>query len=443
MLRDSLGALGLLATVLLAAATPTSARAETLQDHASYVCSEISATPALAAYEARFAASFREKVSQETAVSILKATHAELGACTAATLVVPPAQPLDWASFDFAVADGFVLDVGISVDADGQIDGLLLRGADDPSIQIRSFADLAAVLAALPGRTAAAFVDASPGVASAPQLHHPDEVLPTGSAFKLWVLGTLAADIQSGYLTWGTPLAIRDEWKSLPSGEMQNLPVGYAPSAFEYAQKMISISDNTATDHLIHYLGRDRVAERARMMGTAPHRGNDPFLTTLEMFKAKWGVEPARSEVFAAGDAATRHAMLEELAKFPREKVCEDGVRCTVPTYIHQIEWFATPKELCEAIGMLATGGSANVRDVLRVNVPFAAVGTDKPWSYAGYKGGSEPGVLNMTFWLERADGSRGCLSVSWADEAATLHQRRFSSLIEKALVALEGEIGR
>ena len=48
-------------------------------------------------------------------------------------------------------------------------------------------------------------------------------------------------------------------------------------------------------------------------------------------------------------------------------------------------------------------------------------------WSYIGYKGGSEPGVLSLTWYLERRDGKAFVLSIVVndakhpIDEAATL----------------------
>ena len=68
------------------------------------------------------------------------------------------------------------------------------------------------------------------------------------------VLAEVAREIASGRRSWNDTLAIRDEWKSLPSGTMQNLPEGTEVTLREAAEAMISISDNTATDHLVHFV---------------------------------------------------------------------------------------------------------------------------------------------------------------------------------------------
>lgn len=46
---------------------------------------------------------------------------------------------------------------------------------------------------------------------------------PLGSSFKLYVLGALAHAIRGHTASWDQHLAIRDQWKSLPSGLLQNV----------------------------------------------------------------------------------------------------------------------------------------------------------------------------------------------------------------------------
>ena len=46
---------------------------------------------------------------------------------------------------------------------------------------------------------------------------------------------------------------------------------------------MISISDNTATDHLLHHLGRRNVEGQMVAMGHGTPQRNRPLLSTREM----------------------------------------------------------------------------------------------------------------------------------------------------------------
>jgi len=54
-------------------------------------------------------------------------------------------------------------------------------------------------------------------------------------------------------------------------------------------------------------------------------------------------------------------------------------------------------------------------------------------WERAAFKGGSEPGVLNLTSWVE--DGDRElCVTATWNDPAAALDEARFVGLYSALL---------
>ena len=85
-----------------------------------------------------------------------------------------------------------------------------------------------------------------------------NRALAIGSTFKLYVLGAIAEDVAAGKGAWTDLVEIRDDMKSLPSGTMQLLPEGTKKPVADFAMQMISISDNTAADHLIRHAGRER-----------------------------------------------------------------------------------------------------------------------------------------------------------------------------------------
>jgi hypothetical protein len=114
-----------------------------------------------------------------------------------------------------------------------------------------------------------------------------DRPRPLGSAFKLYVLGALGHAIADHHARWNERLRIRNAWKSLPSGVLQNAPAATALTLREFADLMISISDNTAADHLLHHLGRPAVERELGRLGNQ-HAGLDiPFPTTRELFALK------------------------------------------------------------------------------------------------------------------------------------------------------------
>jgi len=245
----------------------------------------------------------------------------------------------------------------------------------------------------------------------------PDTSRALGSQFKLYVLATLAQSIDTGVHAWTDQIAIQDQYKSLPSGTYQNEPVGTMFSAEKFADQMISVSDNTAADHLIWFVGRSNVES---MLTTAQHHDptqNEPFLTTRELFDLKLMVsEPAR-QTYIADSIADKRTVLAgyDTTLDPRTYT---GTWLN-PIDIDQLEWFATPNDLCKVMTVLKTYAdkptTTKVYDVLAINPGIAD--DAKLFSYIGYKGGSEPGVLTLSWLLKRAsDSTWRFYSVEWND---------------------------
>jgi beta-lactamase class A len=232
-----------------------------------------------------------------------------------------------------------------------------------------------------------------------------NEHLAIGSAFKLWILGALAEKIRNAEASWDEPLAIDEDFKSLPSGVMQDLPHGATAPLAEYALKMISISDNTATDHLLRRVGRDN-AHAWMTLRTKAHERNTPFLATREFFTIKLSMDGELLDRYADADAPTRARMLNDEVYFgqPSPLLIQAW---TKPQRIDEVEWFASAAELARTLAELRTIGQSDdmrpLAEALTTNpgVPF----DDEHWQRAWFKGGSEPGVLNLTWIAERNDG--------------------------------------
>ncbi len=244
-----------------------------------------------------------------------------------------------------------------------------------------------------------------------------DQPLAIGSTFKLYVLGELGRQIAAGKASWDETLAIRDDWKSLPSGTMQNDPAGTKHTLLEYAQQMISISDNTAADHLIGRLGRTNVEANLAAMGLADPSRDIPFLKTRDSFVLKATMNADLRQQYLAADAAGRRALLDG-----RVAASSIGllnlIDWTAPRDIDTIEWFAGTRDLCSAMSalhqMAGKPGLSQIQDILAIN---PAMDVDPSvWTYVGYKGGSEPGVLNMTWLLRRADDRWFAVSLTLND---------------------------
>jgi hypothetical protein len=190
----------------------------------------------------------------------------------------------------------------------------------------------------------------------------------------------------------------------------------------ELAQRMIEISDNTATDHLIDLVGRDAVEAAVTDLGHNDPAITLPFLTTREAFIIKGDADLLAR--YAAADTAERRELLEtEVAGAPLPELD----LWVEPREVTRVEWFATPADVCRALveldALADTPGLEPVAEVLSAN-PGVEV---DPGLYEEvfFKGGSEPGVL-FTAWLgRRPDGSRVVVTGGDADEETEVSPAR------------------
>jgi beta-lactamase class A len=169
---------------------------------------------------------------------------------------------------------------------------------------------------------------------------------------------------------------------------------------------MISQSDNTATDHLIHRLGRENIERMMATMGHADPSLNVPLLMTREWFAIKLRLSPDQVDAYLAADDATQRELLADEVE-PQADTLWDGEEWTAPYLIDSIEWFASAADLCRALAALhelaGHPGLGPIQDCLSLNpgIPFDTA----TWTYVGYKGGYETGVKSDVWLLQRNDG--------------------------------------
>ncbi len=194
-----------------------------------------------------------------------------------------------------------------------QIESLLLQPADTDQPEGYTFTQLDADLAAFAPRAALGIYDVTQGSCDVIHEHNGDQPLAIGSIFKLWVLAELANQIQQGAAAWDEPLAVRADLRSNPAGQVYQLDDGDTLTLREYAEAMISISDNTATDHLIDRLGREAIETAVARAGVAQPALNQPFLATRELFWLKYLANPPNPPDWYAADTEGRRAILADL----------------------------------------------------------------------------------------------------------------------------------
>ena len=252
-----------------------------------------------------------------------------------------------------------------------------------------------------------------------------------GSTFKLWVLDALAEDIARGKRKWSDVVVLTV--RSFPSGVMHSWPQGSPVTLATLATQMISISDNTATDMLIKVLGREAIAARVRANGHSAPSMMLPVLTTLEAFSLKLGPADQRAAYAAASDAQ-QQAMLVRLE--PSLSVDKLDLGLLAPGKIWSIgtiEWFASPHDIVGAMQSLARRKDPRVMQILSIN-PGLGPEIAKQFTHFGFKGGSEEGVLNLSFVVQNRKGGWYAISASWNDPAKPVDQVQFVSLIRRLI---------
>ncbi|MGH2535091.1 MAG: serine hydrolase [Thermomicrobiales bacterium] len=233
-----------------------------------------------------------------------------------------------------------------------------------------------------------------------------DEPMAIASAFKLYVLGALADAVAAGEFDWDDPLPINQELRSLPNGEMRLEADGSAFPIRTYAEQMMASSDNTATDHLITLLGRERVEAYMAAMGHEQPELNRPLLLTREWFALKLRyTEGELADYLDLSETEKRRFLADEVD--PVAATLSEVEQWLGPNEIKTIEWFASAGDLCRATASLHAQaqqtGLSPIYDALSLN-PGVAWDAET-WRYVGFKEGYETGVKSYAWLLQRADG--------------------------------------
>ena len=293
----------------------------------------------------------------------------------------------------------------------GQIAGLLLQ----PDLKISSLSDAIAEFQKLPGKVSFIVKEDSSILADL----NAKTPLAVGSAFKLAVLKTLKEQIASGEKSWSDIIRLQDNKKSLPSGILQSWPDNSPLTLQTHDSLMISMSDNTATDIVIKLVGKDKSESNS-----SPR--NRPFLTTRELFTLKSSQNRQLLERYRKSDEKQRRALLAELTNKPLPDVME----FTADPQALDVEWFYNSEELCQLM--------EEVQDIPLMSIN-PGVANPNDWEKIAFKGGSEPGVLNLTTWLQGKNGKQYCVVATWNNNDAPVDELKLAALYSGVISVLAG----
>jgi hypothetical protein len=337
----------------------------------------------------------------------------------------------------FITSMNYAIDVSMSVSksAPNLIEGLLFGVANPNATSIPEVMKQVAQL----GTTTFYAAELMPRSDRVIGASNQSAAFPLGSAFKLFVLATLVDEIEQGKRKWDDVVKLDEASRALPSGHLHTWPVASPLTLHTVAALMISESDNTATDLLIHTLGRAHVERMLKTLGVAASERDLPLLTVFEMFKLKSMGRESIAERYKRASVAEKRKILDvELAAVHHDSV--EFNEAGLPVDIDTVEWFASGEDLSRVLRWIrdhsASDKTSPARSILAIN-PGLRIDRTK-WEYAGFKGGSEPGVLNLTYLLRSTAGKWYVLTVGWKDTKAPLDEESFLGIVQRALELLE-----
>ncbi len=311
---------------------------------------------------------------------------------------------------------------------DGRLSGLFITGS---RTQGDTMEQITADIAALPGRSGFVVQQLTPSAAQTIASHRPDERFAIASVFKLYVLAEVDRAVRAGERRWSDVLPLSQ--KSHPSGIAQDWPDAAPMTLQTLATLMVSVSDNSATDTLIAAIGQDKLAAIVRASGHSRPSDMIPLLSTQAVTGLKMPANAALRDRFLAADDAEQTRLVADAGDALRLKNLDLAVYTGGPNQIDTIEWFASPADVARLLAMLERDGDPVTRAILKVNSGIPPVNAGR-WAYLGYKGGSEPGIMGMSFLARTEQGDSFVITAFANNPAADIDQPGFIQLMTRLL---------
>lgn len=376
--------------------------------------------------DAYFAPSFLAEISSIQVVSIFDSFIAQHGKPIQLLSAAPRGKygaTVKYA-FERSVA---TIEIDIMQSGEHQVIGMLVTSFATPDDTLER---VAADIEALPGRTGflVAALDEK-GSARILDAHRSDEQFAIASTFKLYVLAELANQVSRGERSWQdvAPLTHRSFSSVATSGWPKDSPM----TLHSMASMMISVSDNSATDSLLFKLGREAVEKRLAFVGHSAPDKTLPFLSTVEAFALKANPD-LRDRFLNIGEAAQRDMLVSDAASLTLDKIDNEALS-KGPADINSVEWFASPTDLLLLLNHIRETKSDTMLSIMGIN-PGLPKASAHQWRYVGYKGGSEPGVISMSYLLQSNSGKWYVATGSWNNEAAAVDDAKFAGLMDRMI---------
>jgi hypothetical protein len=187
---------------------------------------------------------------------------------------------------------------------------------------------------------------------------------------------------------------------------------------------------------LINLVGRPAVEAALATTGMADPALDRPFLTTREMFILKLDQWPALAMRYITENEAGRRALLAstvDRAPLPGAA----AAAWSTPRDINSLEWFASADDICRAYTSLAAlarrPGLASIGQVLSLNDGGLQL-DQAQWKTTWFKGGSEPGVLSLTYLATTQTGQSYVVTVLAENPSQPINEAKAAPVLLSAI---------
>jgi len=240
----------------------------------------------------------------------------------------------------------------------------------------------------------------------------------TASIFKIWVLGGVAAAVESGTAS-NRQVLLRTDAEEAPGGPVANEPDGTPFSVMELAELMLGISDNTATDLLHELVGRDALNPVPAAFGHAQPELLTPFLNISETFHLLFSVPFVEASGYLNGSENAQADFVSDTLE-PLGSFAANGGGFNNADLTTTVTWRASPLDICNAFARhrtWATGSDEALLVERALGAGVAQPNLRNEWDRIWYKGGNlivevDPGnpgfeqVVLTHAWLLENEGS-------------------------------------
>lgn len=240
-----------------------------------------------------------------------------------------------------------------------------------------------------------------------------DEPFPLCSVLKIPVLVEAFRQMEQGAFTLDDRWELTTAEKNMPSGTLVHFEDGLLPTVRDLLTLMIIISDNTATDMLMHRLGTERINQTMHEFGlTDTHI----TMTIREIFEDLFASADPTQDQYEFARKRNRPGGLKRglaLSNQPENDVGSPRDMTRLLTMIYQGEIIG--RDACD--GMLKILLKQQLNDRLARFLP--------PGTPVAHKTGTLPGIRNDAGIIYVADNAHVAVTVfsRWDDQAADTAQ--------------------